>query len=632
MYFVSKVKASACLLLIIISLFATNLINAQSSENPVLLRRTVAQLTTVPFTEGEFRRLFEYFFSRNAGKTSYVNNFAIIDSAIEVPALEKQNRRSALYFWDADLIISEAADYSFNISDNSLPWALFLNGQYVDGWFEPAENKILSLPTGTQRLQLVVIQKYDSKIPTLNFSKKTDDKFAPEKLQLAPVSNFVFAENSEEAKKWAEITKNWRLLESWHFLAVDKYLNIFSQKDAKAKLDKLYYLHDNENYELATETNNLLLPGRTKLNFSTSQATEMIFTSNAHWSLARPCNIKINLLPKQLILSAQDKLTLKVRQFVDRKLPKRLQENWNLLCFQVDKNGKLLEKVTVSKEFSELSDLEISLNEQCHTIKFQVYFANVAASNLAELHIVQAEQFNQQISFRGNQLLYQDSPAVLKCKALTDTINKPEKKQVTNGKKIYYFDEGLGGFRESKATRSHKTKTEQKDTKKIARNKFGRVLIPGTVGADVQLQSVKALHKMLTMKPDSAILNLGRYELQSDIHPLLYCKQMLFFAQACQANDIEPIFVTMPELPDIDSALARESALLLKEMAIKLNIKVIDLYSQRILEDIDTASWFVEGDVQHQAINSKAWQWLAENMAQNLVAPAKRSKTKPVKN
>ena len=97
-----------------------------------------------------------------------------------------------------------------------------------------------------------------------------------------------------------------------------------------------------------------------------------------------------------------------------------------------------------------------------------------------------------------------------------------------------------------------------------------------------------------------AVLNLGKRELKDGRTPLAWCQQLLFYAQACLAVGIEPMLLTYPEMPGIEQAVSRQTALLIKELGLILEVPVVDLYSMRILDDVNPRTWFEDAVAGHQ--------------------------------
>ncbi len=96
----------------------------------------------------------------------------------------------------------------------------------------------------------------------------------------------------------------------------------------------------------------------------------------------------------------------------------------------------------------------------------------------------------------------------------------------------------------------------------------------------------RELHKFgllgeLTNQSGSTVLwAVGRADLAAKIPLPEIEKRLLFLAQASQAQGVNPILMTIPELADVPGETARISALQIKRLGHRLGLPVLDLYSQ----------------------------------------------------
>jgi len=175
---------------------------------------------------------------------------------------------------------------------------------------------------------------------------------------------------------------------------------------------------------------------------------------------------------------------------------------------------------------------------------------------------------------------------------------------------MYFFDDGYGDTH----TPVDGLSFEQLLQKKCQLN-IGKISLPDTAGRPTALRGIAVLGKLLAMRPDLAVLNLGTVELHSGISPEQWCQTLLFMSQVCLAANIKPYLLAWPPQPGIATAVARQCALLSKELGLALGVPVIDLYSAYLQENTAIDSWFQDDFAEHLAENAEGQAWLASKIA-----------------
>ena len=127
------------------------------------------------------------------------------------------------------------------------------------------------------------------------------------------------------------------------------------------------------------------------------------------------------------------------------------------------------------------------------------------------------------------------------------------------------------------------------------------------------------LSAMTGLKPKTALLAIGYEPLKAGLSPLDATDQILFAAQACQAHGIQPIFVTLPPLPEIAAETSRLAALYLKELALRTNTPVIDLYAQAMIEHVNTGEWRLADSITIPTLNNTGRIWVIQKTATRLM-------------
>jgi hypothetical protein len=601
-------------------LFSFSVLSCRGDEElPVLLQRSTERLTTTAFSEDETRRFFEQVFHRRLVKTSGgVSSFAEVSGELERPALTGKNRLSALLHWESDLVCQESGSYEFFSTQADSAWALFLNGRYCGGWQDmPAKAQ---LPPGIHRLQFLAVQKNGAVVPGLKALKKEADSFQEQPLQLQRPQETSFARLDAAPAALRQYILSWQLKGRYHFLATDRYLDWYQKNDESELAEGLCLYRTIDGQRLALPAKGeLYVDGREGMSLEWQAAGQTeVFPALPCWPLALPVHIRISLGEAPLILSASEPISARIHQTWPTRLPEGLKDAFQLRCRQYDQEGALLSDELISRGYQEVLDCSIKTNAAAQLLNWQAEIGGIPAAESVEMRIVRPGSFPEHIELRGNHLLVSGRRAVLQC--------DPLRKRIDGGKlgrqtpelsiKLYYFDYGLGDtHRAGKGGHSH-----SRLFRKLRGYSAGRVLLPETAGSEPELKSVAAFAQLLNMRPEMALLNLGEQELKAGRTALQWCRQMLFFAQTCLAAGIEPVLLAYPEMPGIDQAVSRQSALLIKELGLTLGITTVDLYSQRILEQVDTQAWFVDAFAEHQARSWQGRSWQMEKVVDNLLS------------
>ena len=138
-------------------------------------------------------------------------------------------------------------------------------------------------------------------------------------------------------------------------------------------------------------------------------------------------------------------------------------------------------------------------------------------------------------------------------------------------------------------------------------------------GTDEDIAVLANLSTMVGLKPKTALLAIGCKSLKAGLGPLAATDQILFVAQVCRANGIQPIFMTLPPLPGITVEDSRLAALYLKELAVRTGIPIIDLYAQALLGHVNTGEWYLaDHSITIPTLNNAGRIWVVQKTASRL--------------
>ena len=106
-------------------------------------------------------------------------------------------------------------------------------------------------------------------------------------------------------------------------------------------------------------------------------------------------------------------------------------------------------------------------------------------------------------------------------------------------------------------------------------------------GAAEDLRKFDLLPALLERRPDATLLALGWDDLRGGGSALELGRHLLFLAQAAHARGARPLLLALPSLPGVAPDAVRESALLVKELGLRLEIPVVDAFSAERLGRFD---------------------------------------------
>ena len=81
----------------------------------------------------------------------------------------------------------------------------------------------------------------------------------------------------------------------------------------------------------------------------------------------------------------------------------------------------------------------------------------------------------------------------------------------------------------------------------------------------------------------------------------------------------EGIAYTLPPLPEIAAETSRLAALYLKELALRTNTPVIDLYAQAMIEHVNTGEWRLADSITIPTLNNTGRIWVIQKTATRLM-------------
>ena len=566
-------------------------------DQPVRLHRTVTRLTTFAYTEAEIRRQMEKIFLQRPGRIVMVSRFGEIPAGMGLAATSESNRQSLVLLWEAQIALTELSDCEFGIDRPDLPWAIFLNGEYLYGWQNSklsGQNQLFTpvrpLAAGKHTLQLIAVRKISEGLPTLRWRKNGLPAEGGELTGLLPLPAHGLAVDAAQAAAWGTPRR-------FHFLDTDQYLYCYARAGTTEFLP-------------ATSAAGLQL---------TENKQSLSIPLLPAWQLARTISWRSRLSSSETLLAASENLPLLHQMSWPASLPEAWKESWYLRCLYYDREGRMLSDKVIQRGFQETLPLSLPLIPESGWLTVQAFLFSVPVAKPVRVNIIRPGAFTPEISVRGGSFWLQDDLTVLRCDPLPDLGQNADQANALSSFKpsrLYLFDTGNGDTYSGDDRPSFTQQLQQK-----SRINIGRLPVPVSAGCPDTLRGLAVLGKLLPMRPDAALLNLGPLELQSGLSPERWCRTLLFMSQVCQTANITPVLMTWPPQPGISSSTARQSALLIKELGLALGIPVIDLYSAHLQEGITIHDWFRNEFAEHLTPDATGQTWLAGKISTALHMP-----------
>lgn len=595
--------------------------------------RRASQLTTSPFTATEAVRLLGQATPSLAGHNRPPRAFfygawdAVAVGQVPNPSrwgAPAENQVQVLQ-WSTDLRIESPRAVAFGADQAHMAWFLYADGQPVADWRTSVPDEsgkflgpVVELAVGFHLLEYIVIQRAGETVPGV-FWRDRDGK-APEPIPAA-------IQHSVRLPTTVLVERKDGLAGGFSFARADQRMRARS---------------DNEFLELQlapVRTDGKELPAASLVVDGTPQPVAwvpapvvpavqvpwgdqtLLFPARNAWISPLPFAVEVRLEEGPVVLSADQPYPAVVR--LDRldgvdDPAARIRLQWRLL----DRTGAALRTEEIpcntEREGAETS-FALPLAPATRTVELRVTLDGLEIAGRQRFGILRPEDSLVGLHAAGRSLFVGNERTVLVCAPLAPLPALPPSGRA-GAPHLVILDDFWATVSGPQATLRPEKALGTEGRYAVFRLAADQ---DRAVGAAGELRKFELLPPLLDQRADAVLLALGREDVQAGVRPQDVCRHLLFLAQAARAHDVQACLMALPSLPGISPEATRETALLVKELGMRLGVPVVDVFSAENLGFFGSqpfAQYFAaaEGTVTLTTPNDAGRQRLADLVRQVL--------------
>ncbi|MCK5805841.1 MAG: hypothetical protein KAI66_23620 [Lentisphaeria bacterium] len=550
-----------------------------ASKRPVLLRRMSQRLTTRPFTPQEMVRMA----GPRRQRTYYAYGMAGMGVVPSQDSWKQPRKRlTAVLHWSTDLLCRKKELRAFGANSDQVAWFIMVDGAPVSHWRGGTRrekggrmSEALPLEPGLHRLDFFVVQRHGETLPSFltALSGTPPAALSGELLHGIRRSPVLQVELQQGG--------------STGTLRVTK-AHAFSVRGTGRILNALQLASGTPSAPIAIggtplpEDRWILFSGRVRpaITMPLQKEKKTIGTATLPeqhlWLAAPQMGAELQLQTLTPVISASGTLSGRVVVELPSALPvetrKRAKLRWRLL----DTKGTVLAHtlLDIPQQTHPLVPLSIPLLSRAHSLELDCLLDGLPLNSpLAILLVRPSDKTVLDLQARGKGLYVDGQRAVAVC---APRRPPPPRPGGSPRMRLAILDDFW-------AVRAGPEATLLPES--WLGHTLGHAVIridteaSATQGAAPTLHKIQGLQKIIQQKPTTALLAVGGIDLRTGKKPKLLCRELMFLAQALSANGVRPIFMALPTLPGVSADTTRLAALLTKELALSLQMPVIDAFS-----------------------------------------------------
>ena len=614
------------------------------SRRPVLLRRVLPALTTRPFTFAEMDRLS----GRYAETRKYTVGVASLGAVIDRPSWKNPpGRRSAVLRWDATILLAEAATLAFGANRDPVAWFVAVDGRPAASWRAGVRRKEggrfgapMKLTPGFHAVTFYVVQRSGEPLPVCLWRRAGDPPAGKPLADLHPgaVSPGWSAQSrggAAAAGVLLSLPERYRFVDAqidllrWDFAPVGACRD---QSDLLALRlgGKALRLEDRVGFSLTLALPEITVRG-------VAGAADGLRTPQLG-CLPPPVLLRggIRFAAMPIFFAHREELKVSCRVRWPENLPEDARQTIDLTCLQLDDKGReICRTALVQPDRSRPAMATLRLDEKTARISCRALFQDRSLLPPADMAVVRpGDPAVERLGVQGRAAFVGSDRAILVCEPLPAGLWS-QAPVLTSRKgippRVVLFDDFCATSSSADAGILPEDIANRVLDRPYMLRCDANAAAPAGTAPECRLPA--AFGELFSLKPDAVILAIGALPLRAGVPPSRSCLQALFAAQCCRRRGITPIFVALPGLPGVPTAVSRSAALFTKEIALNLGAGIVDLYSAE-KQDFPAPSGFCRFFVTRDRLmplltpNDYGRRWVGERVAAALVPLLPRSRNR----
>ncbi len=565
---------------------------ASPARRPVLFHRLVRFMTTRPFTSAEMLRTLSAFSILGRDYSYGIDN---LGSVFNKPTWQAPpERRTALLHWGACIPLADKTRLAFGSDQPHVAWFVLVDGEPAAYWRTAAEapgktflGESRVLGPGLHFLDFFVYQRHGEPLPGFMMKEGDNDQppapISPERLLPVRHPRTVLVQEKAPGGPGQERGVSWQGAKVLRFTATDRFATLFRAVDPGApKVSQQADIRCPGASPLGDGT--WVSPGRwipaTVFPGGEGKPPERRFPARLIWEpvIQQAVRLRLDRLPT--VLPAGADLTGAVSVVTDiEEGNELLLKGLSVTCEALDSSGDVLwsQRIGTCAEGRAFA-FQVPCPPAARSLRLGCSFGGVPAARPVTIRLVRPAGVPADLSAQGEMLFAGSDPAVLVCDPIAALVRGLPGDVPRVGLLDDYI--AFAGGPEADLlpeTLMPSTGGENPVMGPVIRRSVrsgGRAF-----GTLAHLLKFPAFFALLDMAPDAVVLGVGAADLRNGLTPREFCLHLLFLSQAAARRGVLPIPVALPAMPGIDPADSREAALLVKELAWRLGVPVLDLFS-----------------------------------------------------
>ncbi len=558
-----------------------------ADRRPVHLRHIFQKMRTRPFTSSEMMQLMTVLKGFSVGQ-----DLAKFDIQL-LPDKLRQSRKNVatILHWSSMIAVDERASLQLGAKVSEAAWFMFIDGKPVASWKEgeiiDGDARIADIETdNVRRLDFFVIREKEEDFPVPMLYQNGKFVDIPPEICFSgsgcEAVRLQFRKDRNIAGYEFKDMRHFYLSETDSFLTVAQLSSLLAS-DSTEEVSKLQIAESSKLSDDAIQlySSNIDMLKIKQLHSPVQESeNSLTWHHSSNWQSmdALTTRLQIEWLP--IVLQAAAPLSFRIKSVIEPNFAPGTA--WRIVCQQQDERGNVLEEISYNMIGRvHHQDVKLTLHDNVAKLSLQAQLQSVPVSNKFTVFILPPTASFAKLEPKGRMLFYNGSPAVLRCQPLAQ-IAVPGKQKKSEPLRVAVVEDFWAGDVAPDAdiqpqdwlARSGYTNVEWISCRKKS-----------IMGAAEYLQIFALLDEVLMRDPQVIIWALGQEALSRGKRPEEFCLQLLFLAQVSQGAGALPVFFTLPRLPNIPAAISRQTALLSKELAYKLQIPVVDVYSKTLLSN-----------------------------------------------